>query len=144
MATLTQAMKDMIGAQLSFLSTVDEAGNPQVGPKGTMRVLDDTHLIYNEQTGKQAWHNLHENGKAAVATVDHAALKGFRFEGTVEGFHDNDQIYEDAKAYAAERHLPAVIAAVVISIDRIYMLDAGPHAGDIVEGDPKPTDHFTH
>ncbi len=57
MATLTQDMKDMIGAQLNYLATADENGNPQVGPKGTMRVLDDHHLIYNEETGKQAWHN---------------------------------------------------------------------------------------
>ena len=144
MVALTQAMKDMIGAQLNFLSTADEDGNPQVGPKGTMRVLDDTHLIYNEQTGKQAWHNLHVNGKAAVATVDHAALKGFRFEGHVEGFHDDDQIYQDSVKFAEERHLPAVIAAVVIAIDRVYLLDAGPHAGDLEEGVAKPTDHFTH
>ena len=144
MATLTQDMKDMIGAQLNFLSTVDEAGNPQVGPKGTMRVLDDHHLIYNEETGKQAWHNLHENGKAAVAVVDRPALKGFRFEGTIEGFHTDDQIFEDAKAFAAERHLPPAIAAVVITIDRIYKLDATPEAGDLIDGDAKPTDVFTH
>lgn len=45
MATLTQDMKDMIGAQLNYLATADENGNPQVGPKGTMRVFDDHHLI---------------------------------------------------------------------------------------------------
>ena len=81
MATLTQDMKDMIGAQLNYLATADENGNPQVGPKGTMRVFDDHHLIYNEETGKQAWHNLQYSKKAAVATVDYKALKGFRFEG---------------------------------------------------------------
>ncbi|RNE47836.1 hypothetical protein FAM8407_00228 [Lacticaseibacillus paracasei] len=32
MATLTQDMKDMIGAQLNYLATADENGNPQVGP----------------------------------------------------------------------------------------------------------------
>ena len=33
MATLTQDMKDMIGAQLNYLATADENGNPQVGLK---------------------------------------------------------------------------------------------------------------
>ena len=75
MAKLTQEMKDMIGSQLNYLATADENGNPQVGPKGTMRVFDDEHLIYNEETGHHAWHNLNATRKAAVATVDRSQLK---------------------------------------------------------------------
>lgn len=134
MATLTQEMKDMIGSQLNFLATADENGNPQVGPKGTMRVFDDHHLIYNEETGRHAWHNLQASGKAAVATVDRAALKGYRFEGKVE-FHDDDQIFEDAQAFAKARHLPPAISAVVINVTRIIKLDAGPDAGTVIEED---------
>lgn len=133
MATLTTEMKDMLGKQLSFLATADENSNPQVGPKGTMRVFDDHHLIYNEHTAKQAWHNVQLSHIAAVAVVDHAAFKGFRFEGHVE-IHQNDQIHEDAKAYAKDHKLPEPVAANVIAIDRIYLLDAGPHAGDLIEG----------
>ena len=132
MATLTTAMKDMLAAQLSFLATTDEAGNPQVGPKGTMRVLDDEHLIYNEHTGKQAWHNVQDNHRAAVAVVDHEAFKGFRFEGTIE-IHQDDALYGDAKAFAASKNLPVPVAANVLKIERIYLLDAGPHAGDLIE-----------
>ncbi|WDF82567.1 pyridoxamine 5'-phosphate oxidase family protein [Lacticaseibacillus pabuli] len=134
MATLTDDMQQMIGAQLNFLATADENGKPQVGPKGTMRVLDEHHLIYNEQTGHHAWHNLHVNPRAAVASVDHPAMKGYRFEGPVE-FHDDDQVYKDAVAFAEARHLPAVIAAVVITVDKIVRLDAGPHAGEVIEED---------
>ena len=134
MATLTQAMQDMVAAQLNFLATADENGNPQVGPKGTMRVLDDHRLIYNEETGKQAWHNLNDNHKAAVASVDGPALKGFRFEGEAE-FHSDDQIFADAQAFAKAKHLPPAIAAVVINVHRIYKLDAGSTAGDLVEED---------
>lgn len=134
MATLTPEMKDMIASQLNFLATADEHGNPQVGPKGTMRVFDDAHLIYNEETGRHAWHNLQASGKVAVATVDRPHLKGFRFEGTVE-FHHDDQIFEDAQAWAAERHLPPAISAVVITVHRIVRLDAGPNAGTVIEED---------
>jgi len=134
MATLTPEMQQMIGEQLNFLATVDENGNPQVGPKGTMRVFDEHHLIYNEETGKQAWHNLNTNRKAAVAVVDRPALKGYRFEGTAE-FHDDDQIFKDAVAFAEARHLPDAIAAVIITVERIYKLDAGANAGDLIEAD---------
>ncbi|MFD1429166.1 pyridoxamine 5'-phosphate oxidase family protein [Lacticaseibacillus mingshuiensis] len=134
MATLTQEMKDMIGAQLNFLATADEDGNPQVGPKGTLRVFSDHQLIYNEETGRHAWHNLQASGKVAVATVDRPALKGFRFEGTVE-IHKDGKIFDDAQAFAQARHLPAAIAAVVIDVHRIIKLDAGPNAGTVIVED---------
>ncbi|WP_155287353.1 pyridoxamine 5'-phosphate oxidase family protein [Lacticaseibacillus zhaodongensis] len=131
MVKLTPEMQQMIGDQLNYLATADENGNPAVGPKGTMRVFDDEHLIYNEETGHHAWHNLQTNHKAAVATVDHKQMKGFRFEGQAE-FHDDDQIFADAQAFAKARHLPPAIAAVVIRVDRIVRLDAGPHAGEVI------------
>ncbi|TWW13312.1 sugar ABC transporter substrate-binding protein [Dellaglioa algida] len=131
MAKLTEDMKKMISEQLNFLSTADENGFPQVGPKGSMRVFDDTHLIYNEETAKQALHNLQDNGRAAVAVVDRPNLKGFRFEGTARLF-DSGEIFDNAVAFGAERHLPETHYAVVIDIERIYKLDAGPTAGDMI------------
>lgn len=132
--TLTQAMKDMLAEQLSFLATTDEKGHPQVGPKGTMRVLDDQHLIYNEHTGKQAWRNIHTDDQVAVAVVDHPNFKGFRFEGHVE-IHQEGKIYEDAVVFAQGHHVPKPVAAIVINVERIYTLDAGAHAGDLIEGE---------
>ena len=122
----------MLASQLSFLSTTDGQNNPQVGPKGTMRVLDDAHLLYDEHTGKQAWSNVRTNQKVAVAVVDRSKFKGYRFEGTAE-VHQGDDIFAAAQKYAADSgHLPQPIAAVVVNIERIYTLDAGPHAGDLI------------
>lgn len=132
MATLTQDMKDMLASQLSFLSTTDGDNNPQVGPKGTMRLLDDSHLLYDEHTGKQAWKNVRVNPRVAVAVVDHSKFKGYRFEGTVE-VHQDDDIFRGAQKYAADSgHLPQPIAAIVVNVERIYKLDAGPNAGDLI------------
>jgi uncharacterized protein len=132
MVKLTSNMKEMLKNQLSFLSTTDGDNNPQVGPKGSMRILDDEHLLYDEHTGKHAWNNIHVNPEVAVAVVDHNAYKGFRFEGKVE-IHQGDQIYKDAEKYAADNHIPHPIAAVVIKIERILYLDAGKKAGEPVE-----------
>ncbi len=93
---LTQDMKDLLGAQLAFLSTADEDGEPQVGPKGSMRVFDDSHLIYNEFTGKQALRNLQDTGgRVAVAVVDREKLHGYRFEGIAHP-HKDDDIFNEA------------------------------------------------
>lgn len=131
MAKLTEDMKKMIPEQLNFLSTVNENGFPQVGPKGSMRVFDDTHLIYNEETAKHALHNLQDNGRAAVAVVDRPNLKGFRFEGTAH-LIDSGKIFDDAVTFGEEHHLPKMYYAVIIDVERIYKLDAGPTAGDVI------------
>lgn len=134
MAQLTQDMKDMLTAQLAFLATTDGDNNPQLGPKGTMRLLDDSHLIYNEHTGKQAWQNVHVNPKVAVAVVDHDKFKGYRFEGTAE-IHQDDEIFAAAQKFASDTgYLPQPVAAIVVAVERIYLLDAGKHSGELIEG----------
>ncbi len=77
MVVLTETMKKMLAEQLPFLATTNEHNHPQIGPKGSLQVWDDSHLIYTEYTGKQALHNLQSNGHAAVAVVNHKLVKAF-------------------------------------------------------------------
>lgn len=46
MAKLNQEMKDMIAKQLSFVATTNPDGTPNIGPKQSVRVLDDEHLFF--------------------------------------------------------------------------------------------------
>lgn len=128
MAVLTKEMQDMVNNQLSFLATTNEAGLPQVGPKGSLHVLDETHLIYFEHTFRHAYHNLKRNGSAAVAVADRPAQKGFRFEGSVQ-IHEDDafakKILDPTKIY---EKFPRA-AVVVIDVERIYKLDNNLEAG---------------
>lgn len=132
MVKLTPDMKEMIEQQLCFLATTDGDNHPQIGPKGTMRVLDDGSLLYDEHTGKQAWKNVHVNPQVAVAVANHDTFKGYRFEGIAE-IHQGDQIFQDAQEYASVHHVPQPIAAITIKLNRIYYLNAGAQAGELVE-----------
>ncbi|MCP9332685.1 pyridoxamine 5'-phosphate oxidase family protein [Lentilactobacillus hilgardii] len=131
MAKLNQAMKDLIAGELSYIATVDADGNPDVGPKISMRVLDDEHLIYNEMTGGQTQANINDNGKVIVATANAKALKGFRFGGTAKLYTDGPY-YEQAEKWA-EGKFPVPKGAGVINIEKIWILDPGPKAGKIFE-----------
>lgn len=128
MADLTEDMKNMLGTQLSFLATTGVDGKPQVGPKGSLHVYDDSHLIYFEHTFRQAFDNLTNNHMAAVAVVDRDAQKGFRFEGTAH-IHEGDDLANDilGKTKIFERFPRA--AVVIIDIERIYKLDNTLEAG---------------
>ena len=46
---LTDKQADLFKNNLVYIATVDENGNPQVGPKGSMTVLDPSNMQYLEK-----------------------------------------------------------------------------------------------
>ena len=58
MAKLTDEMKELMSKQLAYIATVSNDGMPNIGPKRTMRIVDDSTLMYNENTGKQTQQNI--------------------------------------------------------------------------------------
>ena len=99
MGKLTEEMKDMMGKQLAYIATVSKEGMPNVGPKRSMRILDDNTLVYNENTGKQTLKNILENGKVAIAYADWPKLDGYRFVGTAE-VHKEGKYYDEVVEWA--------------------------------------------
>lgn len=86
---LTQKQKDFFKDHLAYLSTVDADGNPQVGPKASMKVLDDSHLQYLEKTKAHAYNNLKNGSKAAVVVADVPTHTNVRVIGTAT-IHEGD------------------------------------------------------
>lgn len=123
----TEEMKEMIASQLAMVATVDNEGNPNIGPKRSMRLLDDQTLIFNENTGGQTQANIEANGKIEVAYVNRDCLRGYRFCGHAE-MVDNGPLFEEAKTWV-EGKMGVPKAAGVIHIDAIYSLHSGKEAG---------------
>ena len=125
MAKLTDEMKAMMAKQLAYISTVGSDGRPNIGPKRTMRIYDDSTLIYNENTGRRTMQNLQDNGKASVAYVDWEKMDGYRFVGKSEIITEG-KLFDDAVEWAKGKVPKAV---VLIHIEEIDTLKTGPTAG---------------
>lgn len=108
--TLTQKQKDFFKDHLAYLSTVDKDGNPQVGPKASMKVLDDNHLQYLEKTKAHAYENMKNGSKVAVVVADVPTHTNVRVIGTATIHEDDDY----AKKIAAEGNAPQ---AYVVDIE---------------------------
>lgn len=134
MVAMTQDMKDMISNNLCYIATVDENGYPDIGPKISMQVKDDSHLFYYERTARQHLHNLRENGKMVVAVATKDNKHGYRFHGPVE-LVDSGEFYDEAIAFADANGLKHPAVVPVMTITRIDLLDAGPKAGTIIVQD---------
>jgi predicted pyridoxine 5'-phosphate oxidase superfamily flavin-nucleotide-binding protein len=84
-ARLTEEMKELVERQrLGFVATVCPDGTPNLSPKGTVRVLDDEHLIFADINSPGTVSNLRVNPNIEVNVVDHFVRKGYRFKGTAQ------------------------------------------------------------
>lgn len=128
MTTLTEAMKDMLANQTPIQATVTAGSIPNLGPKRSLRVYDDTTLIFNENTGGQTLQNMQEGSKIAVAVIDRQKLDGYRFLGTPEIFSDGAP-FENAVEFADKNGMKTPKFAVLVHIDEIYSLRSGADAG---------------
>lgn len=128
MAKLTEDMKKMIETQLAYVATVDSNGNPNIGPKRSMRVYDDSTLVYNENTAKQTMNNILSTGKASVGFADWDKLKGFRFSGKAE-IQTEGKMFDEAVEWAKGK-MGEPKAVGIIHIEKIFSLDSGKTAGD--------------
>ncbi len=124
MAVLTEAMQKLVGSGRCLLATAGKDGRPNIGPKGSVVVLDDSTLAFGELTGKQSYKNVLENPQVAIAVVDYEKFTGYRFSGTVE-LETSGELYDQFARRFAEMKLPKPAAAVKVKITEIYDLSAG-------------------
>jgi general stress protein 26 len=82
---LTKDMQRVIAEQkLAFVATVCSDGTPNLSPKGTIAVWDETHLVFADIRSPGTVANLKVNPAVEINVVDPFARKGYRFKGTAE------------------------------------------------------------
>lgn len=81
-ATLTDDMKRMVAEQrLGFYATVCPDGTPNVSPKGTTCVWDDSHICFGAIRSPRTVENIRAGSQVEINVVDPVVRKGYRFKG---------------------------------------------------------------
>ena len=79
---LTDEMKQMITRlRLCYVATASREGEPNLSPKGSLKVLDDSHLAFADMASPQTIANLRVNPRIEINIVDPILRRGFRFKG---------------------------------------------------------------
>ncbi len=124
MAKLTGEMKAMLGKQLAVIATASKEGTPNVGPKGSIHVVDAETLAYSEGAGEKTLRNLKENPKVAIMVVDRENRDGYQIKGTAE-LLTSGIFFEQVAKRQEERKKPLPKYAVKINIEEIYSVRSG-------------------
>lgn len=79
MVKITEEAKKAIGSiRPSFIATASKTGKPNVSAKGSLRLLDDEHVVFADVASPRTIANIKENPQVAVICLDATTRKGCR------------------------------------------------------------------
>jgi hypothetical protein len=130
MVSIPKHVQEFFPGKMAWVATATSQGEPNVTPKGTVRVMDDQHVIFADLFSLKTRQNLEQNPRVAVTVIDATAAKGFQIKGTAELVSSGplyDQMAQQLKQ--ASPSLPAPKYVVNIAVDSVYDQSVGPDAG---------------
>ena len=103
MTMLTDEAKEAIAAiRPSLVATASGTGKPNVSAKGSLRVLDDEHVVFAHIASPRTVANIGENPQVAIICLDAAKRKGCRIWGQGSTL-DSGELFDQITAeYAAK------------------------------------------
>jgi uncharacterized protein len=113
-----------------WVATAAKDGTPNVSIKGSVRLLDEEHLVFADINSRKTRRNLEENPRAAVMVYEEASRKGYMIRGTTEQF-SSGPLYDQTAAglKKAMPQLPAPQYVVRITVESVWDQSAGPAGG---------------
>jgi hypothetical protein len=130
MAKIPKEVQEFMKGKMGWVATASPDGVPNATPKGSVRVIDDEHLVFADLFSRKTRENLLKNPKVAVTVVDEKSLKGYQIKGSAELLTAGalfDQMADELKK--APMKLPPATYVVKITVDAVYDQSVGPEAG---------------
>jgi predicted pyridoxine 5'-phosphate oxidase superfamily flavin-nucleotide-binding protein len=129
-AAIPENVQEFMSGKTAWVSTASLDGVPNATPKGSVKVIDDEHLVFADLFSLKTRANLQENPQIAVTVIDAASGQGYQIKGTAEMIADGPMFDQMAEAIKkAPRAMPPLQYAVRITVDAVYDQSAGPDAG---------------
>src|ERR1700690_862193 len=126
MVSIPKHVQDFFPGKMGWVATATKEGLPNVTPKGSVKVLDDQHLIFADLFSLKTRQNLEQNPQIAVTVIDLATHKGYQIKGTAE-LISAGPLYEEMAAGVKQLSaaLPTPKYVVKISVESIYDQSVG-------------------
>jgi predicted pyridoxine 5'-phosphate oxidase superfamily flavin-nucleotide-binding protein len=130
MIVIPKEVQEFLPGKLAWVATASRDGVPNVTPKGTVKLLDEQHILFADLFSLKTRKNLEENTKVAVTVVDTATGKGYQLKGTAEVLSSGPLFEETAKHIKeSPKGLPPVQHVVKIAVEAVFDQSVGPDAG---------------
>ncbi len=130
MVKVPKEVQEFMKGKMGWVATASPDGTPNATPKGTVRVIDDEHVVFADLFSRKTRENLLKNPKVAVTVIDEKSHRGYQIKGTAELLTVGelfDQMAAELKK--APMKLPPATYVVKITVEAVYDQSVGPEAG---------------
>jgi predicted pyridoxine 5'-phosphate oxidase superfamily flavin-nucleotide-binding protein len=127
---ISAEVKEFLQGKVGWVATAAKDGTPHVSIKGSLRLLDDEHLVFADLYSLKTRRNLQENPKVAVMVYEGESRRGFMIKGSAEQIASGalyDQTVEEMKK--AMPQLPPPKYVVRVTAEAVLDQSAGPNGG---------------
>ena len=123
-------VQSFLAGKQGWVATAAKDGTPNVSIKGSLRLLDDEHLVFADINSRKTRKNLEENPRAAVMVYEDASRRGYMIRGTTEQLASGP-LYDQSAAGIKKvmPQLPAPQYVVRITVESVWDQSAGPGGG---------------
>ena len=123
MVVITEEIKNFVNYQkLGYVATVSDDNTPNLSPKGTIIVLDESHLAFADIQSTKTVENLEHNSSIEINVVDPFSRRGYRFKGTAEIISSGDKFNEIISLYNTVGIKSTIKCIVLIKIEKLNEL----------------------
>ena len=107
-------LKKLVNFQkLGYVATVSSDGTPNLSPKGTIAILDDSRLVFANIRSPKTIENLTNNPSIEINVIDPFSRMGYRFKG-LANILSNGEDFENILDYFKQKGIKSTILHIVV------------------------------
>ena len=120
MVVITEEIKNFVNFQkLGYVATVSIDNTPNLSPKGTIMVFDESHLVFADIQSPKTVENLNHNSSIEVNVVDPFSRRGYRFKGTAEVISSGDKFDKIILYYKTSGVKSSIKSVILVKIEKL-------------------------
>ena len=120
MVVITEEIKNFVNFQkLGYVATVSNDNTQNLSPKGTIMVLDESHIAFADIQSPKTVENLKHNPSIEINVVDTFSRRGYRFSGTAEIILSGDKFDKIITYYKTSGVKNSIKSVILIKIEKL-------------------------
>ena len=120
MVIITEKIKNFVNFQkLGYVATVSSDNTPNLSPKGTIMVLDESHLAFADIQSPKTVENLRSNPSIEINVVDPFSRRGYRFRGIAEIISSGDKFNKIITNYKTSGVKSSIKSVILVKIEKL-------------------------
>ena len=139
MVEFDDEIKQFVNFQkLGYVASVSSDGTPNLSPKGTIAILDDSRLVFANIRSPQTITNLRNNPSIEINVIDPFSRMGYRFQGTAKIISNGDDFQKILKFFEEKKIKSKILDIVIVNVESFSEVtspsyDLGQKKDDLVK-----------